>query len=152
MSAPTAVGGRIDASRATLVLAAGDLLAIAVFVVLGELQHGYDPIADAGRVVGTAIPFLVGWAIVGVLAGVYAPRVRESARAVAIRTGLAWVGAVLIGQALRATPVFHGGLSIPFVLVSLGVGLVLLVPWRVAYARRDAIVDRLGRGRRSEAG
>lgn len=152
MSTTTAFGGRIDASRATLTLAVGDVLLIAAFVVLGELRHGYGPLADPGRVVGTAIPFLLGWVLVSVVAGVYAPDVRESVRAAAGRTALAWIGAALIGHALRATPVFHGGLSPAFVAVSLGVVLALLVPWRVAYAGRSEIVRRLGHVRRYVTG
>ena len=37
-------------------------------------------------------------------------------------------------EALRATSLFHGNFALAFVLVSLGVGLVLLVPWRAAVA------------------
>lgn len=133
-SAVATLRSRLDVSPGTAALAAGDLALISLFVVLGELQHGYALLAEAGRVVGTALPFLIGWALVSIPAGVYAPAPRRSVRTVLVRTALAWVGAALVGQALRATPFFHGGFALPFVLVSLGVGLVLLVPWRVAVA------------------
>jgi hypothetical protein len=125
---------RINASPGTLLLALGDVVLIALFIVLGELQHGYDLLAEAGRVVGTAIPFFLGWALTSVLAGVYAPTVYRSVRTAVSRTALAWVGAALIGQALRATTLFNGGFAVAFVLVSIGVGLVLLVPWRASVA------------------
>lgn len=139
-SAVASLRTRIDASPGTFALAVGDLALITLFVVLGELQHGYSLAANAGRVIGTAVPFFVGWVLVSVPAGVYAPDSRQSVRRAVIRTALAWTGAALIGQALRATPLFHGGFALPFVLVSLGVGLVLLVPWRVTVTALSARV------------
>ena len=133
-SAVASLRARTDRSPRTLGVALGDLLLIGLFVVLGELQHGYDLVADAPRVVGTALPFLVGWALVSILAGVYAPVVHRSVGTAAGRTALAWTGAALVGQALRATSVFPGGFARAFVLVSIGAGLALLVPWRAAVA------------------
>ena len=128
------LGGRIDVSGTTLGLAVGDLVLIGLFVVAGELQHGYSLTAQPGRIVGTALPFVIGWVVASVLAGVYTPAVYRAPRSAVVRTALAWVGAALVGQALRATALFHGDFALAFVLVSLGVGLVLLVPWRVAVA------------------
>lgn len=126
----TSLKERIDASPETLVLALGDFALISLFIILGELQHGYSLLTEIDRVVGTALPFFLGWALSSVLAGVYGAAVYRSVRSVVTRTILAWVGAVLIGQALRATSLFPGGFALAFVLVSLGIGLVLLVPWR----------------------
>lgn len=132
-SAVASLRTRIDAST-TLALAIGDLALVSLFVVLGELQHGYDLVAQFGHVVGTAIPFFIGWLLASALVGVYAPTVYRSVRTAITHTALAWVGAALIGQALRATPLFHGTFALTFVLVSIGVGLVLLVPWRAGVA------------------
>lgn len=133
-SAVASLRTRIDASPTTFALAIVDLALVSLFVVLGELQHGYDPIAQVGHVVGTALPFIIGWLLVSTLVGVYAPTVYRSVRTAVPRTVLAWVGAALIGQALRATALFHGDFALAFVLVSIGVGLVLLVPWRTGVA------------------
>jgi hypothetical protein len=122
----------VDTSPRTLAVAIGDVALILLFITLGELQHGYDLLAQPERVVGTALPFLIGWGVASVLAGVYAPQTYRSLRRSAVRTVLAWVGAVLVGQTLRATSLFHGDFAVAFMLVSLGVGLVLLVPWRAA--------------------
>ena len=141
------LGARIDRSPATLGLAVCDLALIAVFVVAGELQHGYDLLAQPGRVLGTALPFFIGWAVVSVFAGVYTRSVYRRPRTAALRTALAWIGATLIGQALRATALFHGEFAPAFLLVSLGVGLVLLVPWRTVVAfwpTIAAFLDRRG--------
>ena len=132
MSAVASLRTHVDASPRTLAVALGDVALIVLFVALGELQHGYDLLAQPGRVVGTALPFLIGWAVASVPAGVYAPEIYRSLRTAVTRTALAWVGAVLVGQALRATAIFHGDFAVTFMLVSLGVGLALLVPWRAA--------------------
>ncbi len=122
----------VDTSPRTLAAAIGDVALILLFIALGELQHGYGLLAQPGRVVGTALPFLIGWGVASVLVGVYAPQTYRSLRRSVVRTALAWVGAVLVGLALRATSIFHGDFAVTFMLVSLGVGLVLLVPWRAA--------------------
>ena len=132
MSTVASLRTRIDTAPRTLAIALGDVALIGLFVALGELQHGYDLLAQPGRLVGTALPFLIGWTVASVLAGVYAPAVYRSLRSGVARTALAWVGAVLVGQALRSTALFHGDFAVTFMLVSLGVGLALLLPWRAA--------------------
>lgn len=119
-------------SARAAVLAVGDVLLILAFVVAGEVRHGVDPLARPGVVVDTAIPFLLAWFVAAVLAGLYRPG--WSARTTAVRTAAAWTAAALVALGLRATPLFHGDFAFAFLLVSIGVGQVLLVPWRVAAA------------------
>ena len=145
MSNPS-LGARIDGSSRTLGLAVGDLALIAVFVIAGELRHGYHLLGHPERVVGTLIPFLIGWVVVSVLAGVYSRSVYRNPLSAAPRTALAWIGATLIGLALRTTSFFHGEVPLPFALVSFGVGLVLLVPWRTIVAFWPTIAAFFGRG------
>ncbi|MFC7154993.1 DUF3054 domain-containing protein [Halomarina halobia] len=133
MSTTTAaLRGRIDASPTTLGLAAGDLLLIGTFALLGVVSHGGRDFAlsNPGYVLATALPFLVGWLLVAPAVGLYG--VRESSRTAAVYTVIAWSGAAVVGQALRATALFHGDFAVTFFFVSLGVGFALLVPWRVA--------------------
>lgn len=125
---------RIDLSGPTAVLVVVDLVLVLLFVVLGEIQHGFTPLEQPLRVLGTYAPFLVGWISVSVLSGVYAKEVRFVVRTALVRTGATWVLAALVGQALRSTALFHGNADPAFVIVSVLVGLVLLVPWRVAVA------------------
>jgi hypothetical protein len=133
-NAATALGSRFEPTSRTALLIAGDVAAIGLFVVLGEISHGVDPVAQAGRVADTIAPFLVGWLVVAVAGGLYtADAVRSWRRAVEM-TAPAWIAAALIGQGLRATPLFHGDAALPFVVVSILVGLALLVPWRIAVA------------------
>ncbi|WP_276271464.1 DUF3054 domain-containing protein [Haloarcula litorea] len=122
---------RVELSTRSAVLAAGDLVAILLFVGAGELQHGYNPVVDTGRYAGTLAPFLVGWVLAATLVGAYRADVLSNPfRLVGLTVG-GWVVAVVIAQALRATALFHGGAALTFALVSIGVGGVLLTLWRV---------------------
>ena len=127
-----ALRGRIDVSSISLGLAIGDAVLIGLFVVSGEISHGVDPITQTGVVIDTALPFYIGWVIASLVLGAYSRVARETPKRAALTAVGAWIVAALIGQGLRATSLFHGEFAIPFVLVSIGVGLVLLVPWRVA--------------------
>lgn len=127
---------RVDRSRATLGLFVGDVAAITLFVVLGELSHNINPITAATYVLtNTLSPFLLGWVLVAIPLGMYGAATREPTRRVALRTAGAWLGADAIAQAIRATPYIQGGSSLRailvFGLVSFLVGGGLLVSWRV---------------------
>jgi len=133
------LGGRVAVSPRTAGLAAGDALAILAFVLAGEVSHYSTAfvLANPGYVLGTYAPFLLGWAVVAPLAGLYDGRRGEGlagARRSALRGGGAWVLAALIGQGLRATALFDGGAAPTFVLVSLVVGGVLVAGWRAVAA------------------
>lgn len=125
---------RVDPTRATAVLAVVDLALVFLFVMLGEIQHGYVPTRYPGRVLRTFAPFFLGWVLVSPLAGVYTRAARVEVRTALVRTAAAWVLAALVGQALRSTAIFHGDADPAFVAVSVLVGLALLVPWRVVVA------------------
>jgi hypothetical protein len=127
---------RIVRSPMVLGVALVDVLLIAVFVVVGELNHGISVLSDPLRVAGTFAPFLIGWVLTSVLAGVYGPAAFGNWRTAAGLVGITWVGAALIGQLLRGTGLFHGELTVAFTIVSVLVGLVLLVPWRALAASR----------------
>jgi hypothetical protein len=127
-----ALRGRIDLSSTSLGLAIGDAILIGLFIVSGEIRHGVDPITQTGVVIDTALPFYIGWIIASLALGAYSRAARETLKRAALTAVGTWIVAALIGQGLRATSLFHGGFEIAFVLVSIGVGLVLLVPWRVA--------------------
>jgi len=113
-----------------------DVALIAVFVLVGEVNHGISPLESPLRVLGTFAPFLVGWVVVSVLLGTYRSRAFRSAKAAASVAGAAWISAALLGQLLRGTALFHGDLTLAFTIVSILVGLALLVPWRVLVAVR----------------
>ncbi|MFD1587507.1 DUF3054 domain-containing protein [Halorientalis brevis] len=130
---------RVDTSRTTVGLFAGDVAAITLFVVLGELSHGIDPTAVPGYVItNTLSPFLVGWLLVSIPVGMYGPATDDSRSKLALRTAGAWFLADVVAQVIRATPYIKGGASLEnivvFGLVSFTVGGTLLVFWRVGTA------------------
>jgi len=137
MSVETPVRGRIDPAPLTAVAAAGDLVCIGLFVGIGSTV-GHS-IGDPVRIAITFSTFAVGWGIVSLLAGVHAAETRRSLRATAGRTALAWVVGAALVQGMRWTAEVPGNPALSFYLVSVGVGLALLVPWRLgvaAFARR----------------
>jgi hypothetical protein len=130
MSVSTASRERVELSPRTALLAAGDLLAILLFVAVGEYTHGYNPLVDVGRVAGTFAPFLVGWLLMAGAAGLYASDAPTTLGRTLGVTLLSWVLAVVVAQAVRATSVFHGNAAVTFAIVSVIVGGVLLCLWR----------------------
>ncbi|WP_123536404.1 DUF3054 domain-containing protein [Halosimplex salinum] len=133
-SVATAVRHRVDPAPFTALVALGDLACIGAFVLLGVTagHEGIDPLARPGRVLATFLTFVVGWAITSFLGGLYTVDARRSVKRAIAWTVPAWVGAAVVAQGLRATPVFPGNAALTFFLVSVGVVLALLVPWRVA--------------------
>ncbi len=132
------LAGRVDASAVRLYLV-GDLLAILAFVVAGELRHGFHPLVEPLAVADTAVQFYLGWAVAAPLVGAYARSTVESRRSMLAASLGAWMLAVVVSQALRATPWFRGDAATSFAAVSVVVGGALLVGWRVI---RAAIRDR----------
>jgi hypothetical protein len=121
---------RVDPSIPTAGLFVGDLLAIATFVVVGEISHGIDPLAVPVYVAGTYAPFLIGWLVCAVPLGVYGVAGRTDIKRAVGGTVLAWTGGVVIAQALRATAFFHGDAALTFAAVSLVVGGTFVLGWR----------------------
>lgn len=134
MSERWAGGVSIDPTPATALLAFGDAAAIVAFAVAGAFSHGEDPIGDPGVVVAISAPFLLGWAAVATVTGLYERDAVASIRTAAIRTVPAALLGVGVGLALRATPWFPGGVAWTFVLVSVAVTGSLLVGWRLLAA------------------
>lgn len=129
---------RVAVAPRTGLLLVGDAACIGLFSVAGVLRHGSGSLLV--RVPEVALPFLLGWVLVGAFVGAFAPDALATPREAATRAAVAWVGADLVGQALRATPAFRGGADAAFFLVALFVAGGLLVVWRTLAARA------LGRG------
>lgn len=142
MSTTWSVRPDVDPSPTAAALVVGDLVAIGAFVVAGEIEHGYHPVADAGRVAGTLAPFVLGWVLVGLAAGLFTSRAVESPLRAVLWTFGGWLVAVVVAQSLRATALFHGDAALTFALVSAGVGGLLLTGWRLAVAILRWIVTR----------
>lgn len=104
----------------TRALALIDLLAVLVFAAIGRRSHD-----ESGALLGvltTAGPFLVGAVVGGLVA-------RSWRDPLSWRSGIAvWIGAVVIGLALRA--VLYERLPLSFALVATISLAVLVLGWR----------------------
>lgn len=109
----------------------GDLLAISVFVIVGELSHGVDPVAQWAFVLDATIPFLLGWLVAGPLLGAYSLWSLQDPLRAAVAVVPAWLVADGIGQLIRDSDAFHGSADPVFFLVAAAVGGLLLIGWRL---------------------
>ncbi|QLG47808.1 DUF3054 domain-containing protein [Natrinema halophilum] len=123
-------GGGVD--RDQFVTAVVDVSVIAGLVLLGNIEHGGNPIAEPFASVETIAPFVIGWLAVSLLAGVYTrDRVQGSHRY--RQMAVTWIAAANVGLMLRASSLFDGGATWPFPLVITGTGLVALLGWRFGF-------------------
>lgn len=130
MAVTSSLRRRVEPTPSMALLAAGDVLAVLTFVVVGEISHGIDPLARPGRVAGTLAPFLIGLWLATIAGGLYTgDAIRSPRRAVSLVVP-AWIAAVAVAQLLRATAVFPGDAALTFAVVSTLVGGTLLVVWR----------------------
>ncbi len=118
---------RIDISRRSGILLGGDLLAVGVFVVAGELQHGRPP--AAGTL--TFLQFAAGWLLAAVAVGAYRHDAVSSLGRSALVAGGGWLLGASLGQLIRATIEPGFSVSPTFYAVTLGVGGAFLIGWRL---------------------
>jgi hypothetical protein len=124
---------RIDPG--SLPLAVGDVLVIGLLLTLGTINHSSVEfvLGNPAYLAGTLAPFYIGWIVVAPLVGAYSAGAAESAKASVPLVVRSWVGADVLGLLLRATPVFHGGVEIVFVAVTMAVGILGLGLWRYLF-------------------
>lgn len=134
MSTTTYLRSRVEFSPLALALAVGDLLALTTFIVAGTLSHGERPFANPDVVAGALAPFLLAWWGAALLGGLYTSDAVLGVRRAASWALPAWAVAVVVGQGLRATPLFRGGFAVTFMLVTFVVGGLLVVGWRCLVA------------------
>lgn len=122
---------RVIAPQTAVLLGIGDLVALGAFSVMGALSHGPPPLEAPANVVETTIPFAVAWVTVAFAAGLYGPAATGSPRALLRRAIPAWLVAAPVALAIRATPLFEGGVQLSFTLVVFAVPGTLLLGWRL---------------------
>jgi len=108
----------------------GDLLVFLLFAALGRASHGLlqeGPILlGIGR---AAAPFLIAWGIVAGAARLDRVDPAWGAGRTALRVGLAWLGAGILGLALRSLALGRPA-PLPFAAITLIGNGVLLILWR----------------------
>jgi hypothetical protein len=131
----------------TAALAIGDTIVFLVFAGVGRSSHheasGFGALT---AVVGTAVPFALGWFLVAPFVGAYRRANRRSPGAMLGRTLLAWVAAWPVAMTLRwifAPRIPLGNFAI-FALVVFATNAVFLGVWRCLFA---LVVGRWGQER-----
>jgi hypothetical protein len=122
----------------TLILIAGDTVAITLFLLIGEIQHGlletYNPVVRTLAQAAMVTPPVI---LLSGLLGSYAHPPINGWRDVArflLRSALAWVLAAPLGLVIRAWGLQSATIVMPFVNAALAFGGLLLLLWRGAYA------------------
>jgi len=125
------LGGRFEASNRTLALAAGDLVAIALFVAVGEVRHA----GSLSSGLATLTQFGVGWVVASLWVGAYAVGVRSTPWR-AVRLGAtAWILAALVGLVVRLLTTPETAIPVTFILTSIGFGALFVGGWRFVATR-----------------
>lgn len=110
----------MDGVKRSATLLALDVVAVLAFAALGRRSHAEG--VDVAGIVATAAPFLAGAVVGAVLA-------RSWRDPLAWRAGVTtWIGAALLGLALRALVL--GRLPLSFAVVATVSLAVLLLGWR----------------------
>ena len=120
--------------RSAAVVGLGDLLVIALLVLVGRVDHGYPVLGDPLGSLESIVPFVIGWVLVSALTGIYASQALRGPRVAAVVTTVTWLAAVNVGFILRSSPAFDGGAAWPFTLIMTVTGLAALVAWRVVFS------------------
>lgn len=124
------LGPGVELSGRRPLVAVGDLAVVGALLSLGMLRHGVRPVVQTEHAALVVAPFLFGWIVAAPLVGAYADEAFRSVRDATEAVAGAWLGAVLVGAALRATAAFPGNAPLEFVAVVFGFGLVALGAWR----------------------
>lgn len=110
-----------------------DIVLIAGLVLLGRVSHEGNPLAEPLASLETVTPFVVGWLVVALFAGVYSRGRPERSHGFRLTT-VAWIAAANVGLMIRGSPLFEGGTTWPFPVVITVTGLIVLLGWRLGYA------------------
>jgi hypothetical protein len=118
-----------------LPLMVGDSVTLLMFALLGRRAHSMGSALD--DVIGTALPFVIGWFLVAPFTGALGPGATGSARQAALYAALTWLLAFPLGLLIRVPLV--GRVAHPsFMIVAGAFTLVTLLLWRVLFARASS--------------
>lgn len=119
-----------------LLIAAGDLLALLLFVLLGRRNHALS-LVDLGAILATAAPLFLGWFLVAPWFGLFRAGVIEDWRRLIPRLLLAWLlfggPLALLLRALWLGRAIPAGIPPSFAAVTLAVTTLFLLVWRLGY-------------------
>lgn len=124
--------------KSAAVLIVGDWLALAFFVLIGQLDHGLIGENPLPRLLTTTAELALPWTLVGWLLGAFRPVEAESWRAFLGRTLVAWLAAAPLALLLRAYLHGQAVIIVIFMVVTLALGGLFLLAWRLVYFLYDS--------------
>jgi hypothetical protein len=127
---PTVAGTTV---RPAWWLALGDVLALGLFVLIGQREHELLGEGAALRLLLNTLYFAVPWLVAAALLGAYRTGPGASARHFFGRSLNAWLVAGPLGLLLRAYARDIAVIPAIFMLVALSMGGLFLLAWRLLY-------------------
>ncbi len=125
-------------SRRALVLLVGDLVALALFAILGRNTHNEAVGFLAARAVaGTAAPFLIGWLVASPLLGALRVAATSTPLSIVRATLTSWVAAFTLAMLLRGLALGRTS-PLSFYIVAFLFPLLLLLAWRLTFTLINA--------------
>lgn len=117
----------------TVLLLAGDWLALGLFVVLGQLEHSLLDENAVSRLLRGMAEFVLPWSVVAFVMRAHLWLAEQTAVDFLARSLNAWLVAAPLALVIRA--MLRGQATIPvlFILVTVGLGGVFLLAWRAIY-------------------
>jgi hypothetical protein len=121
------------ALKTTFLLVVGDWLALALFVLIGQADHGLIGDNPLPRLLATTAELALPWTIIGWLLGAFRYSGTEGWRQFLGRTLVAWLAAAPLALLLRAY--LHGQVAIIaiFMAITLTLGGLFLLAWRLVF-------------------
>ena len=118
-------------TKSTLILILGDWLVLALFVLIGQVDHEMVGANPLPRLLRTTAELAVPWMIVGLLLGAF--RYSNDWRGFLGRFVVAWLVAAPLALLLRAYMHNQASIIVVFMTVAIGIGGGMLLAWRLVY-------------------
>lgn len=117
-------------TTSAIVLLAGDWLALALFVFLGQVDHD---VVDVGRWLMQTVVLAAPWTVVALILNAHRLTEGSALQVFLGRSLLAWLVAAPLGLLLRALVQGQATIVVAFMLVTMGLGGLFLLGWRAVY-------------------
>lgn len=114
----------------TLLMIAGDWLALGLFVFLGQVDHD---VLNLPRLLLQSAILALPWTAIALLLNAYWLSESTALRAFLGRSLLAWLVAAPLGLMLRALILGLATIPVAFMVVTMGLGGLFLLGWRAVF-------------------
>ena len=113
------------------ILLLGDVLALLIFIILGQLEH---QTVDLWRALLQTALFGLPWLIAGWLLGIFPKGQILQLRFMLLRALNVWFVAAPLGLMLRAWALNRPAIPTIFMLTTYGLGAIFVLGWRLIFA------------------